>query len=112
LKNIFATMPNTCLSPSAARPEYVKALWKWPASKASEWDFSGHYPFPFPTRIIQAMLPQLKGIMSVELSAGQMVEDIRLAVNGAIPVEFFGKMGGIVFSPEEILNAFTAKFNL
>ena len=68
--------------------------------------------FPFPTRIIQAMLPQLKGIMSVELSAGQMVEDIRLAVNGAIPVEFFGKMGGIVFSPEEILNAFTAKFNL
>ena len=41
-----------------------------------------------------------------------MVEDIRLAVNGAVPVEFFGKMGGIVFSPEEVLNAFTAKFNL
>jgi 2-oxoglutarate ferredoxin oxidoreductase subunit alpha len=44
--------------------------------------------------------------MSVELSAGQMVEDIRLAVNGRIPVNFFGRLGGIVPSPEEVFEAF------
>ena len=44
--------------------------------------------------------------MSVELSAGQMVEDVRLAVNGKIPVNFYGRLGGIVPSPEEVLEAF------
>lgn len=68
--------------------------------------------FPFPTKAIQEMIPQLKGIMSIELSSGQMVEDIRLAVNGAIPVEFYGRMGGIVFSPEEVFDAFTKTFKL
>ncbi|MDD2289534.1 MAG: 3-methyl-2-oxobutanoate dehydrogenase subunit VorB [Bacteroidales bacterium] len=68
--------------------------------------------FPFPEKAIQQMLPQLKGIMSVELNAGQMVEDVRLAVNGAVPVEFYGRMGGSIFSPEEIFGAFSKKFNL
>ncbi|MDD3522213.1 MAG: 3-methyl-2-oxobutanoate dehydrogenase subunit beta, partial [Bacteroidales bacterium] len=68
--------------------------------------------FPFPEKAIQQTLPQLKGIMSVELNAGQMVEDVRLAVNGTVPVEFYGRMGGSIFSPEEIFGAFSKKFNL
>ncbi len=40
--------------------------------------------------------------MVFELNLGQMVEDVKLAVNGKVPVEFFGKVGGIVFTPEEI----------
>ena len=44
-----------------------------------------------------------------ELSAGQMVEDVRLAANGKVPVEFYGRMGGVVPSPEEILNALKEK---
>ncbi len=62
--------------------------------------------FPFPTAEINRMVPQLKSMMSVELSAGQMVEDVRLAVNGRIPVHFFGRLGGIVPSPEEVFEAF------
>jgi 2-oxoglutarate ferredoxin oxidoreductase subunit alpha len=58
------------------------------------------------------MLPQLKGIMSVELNSGQMVEDVKLAANGAVPVEFYGRMGGSIFSPEEVFKAFAEKFNL
>lgn len=44
--------------------------------------------------------------MSVELSAGQMIEDIKLTVNGKVPVNFYGRMGGSVPSPEEIYEAF------
>ena len=44
--------------------------------------------------------------MSVELNAGQMVEDVRLVVNGRVPVSFYGRMGGMVPSPEEIFEAF------
>lgn len=66
--------------------------------------------FPFPTKEIQALVPQLKSAMSIELSAGQMVEDVRLAVNGAVPVGFFGRLGGNICTPQEIYDAFL-KFN-
>ncbi len=62
--------------------------------------------FPFPNKEIDRLIPNLKSIMSVELSAGQMVEDIRLVTNGRVPVNFFGRQGGIVPSPEEVFNAF------
>ena len=62
--------------------------------------------FPFPVKPLEEMVPQLKSIMSVELSAGQMVEDVKLIVNGRVPVNFYGRMGGIVPSPEEIYEAF------
>ena len=62
--------------------------------------------FPFPIKQIDKFVPQLKSILSVELSAGQMVEDIRLVVNGRIPVQFYGRLGGIVPSPEEVYEAF------
>ena len=57
--------------------------------------------FPFPTKKIQELAQRVKGFMSVEMSAGQMVEDVRLAVNGSRPVGFYGRQGGIVPSAEE-----------
>ena len=65
--------------------------------------------WPFPTKAIQDFANRVKGILSVELNAGQMVEDIRLAVNGKIKVEHFGRLGGIVFTPDEILEALKEK---
>ena len=65
--------------------------------------------FPFPTNEIKRLADQVKGMLTVELSAGQMVDDVRLAVNGKVPVEFYGRMGGIVPSPDEVLNALKEK---
>jgi len=65
--------------------------------------------FPYPTKAIQEMLSQVKGILSVEMSAGQMVEDVRLAVNGKVPVQHFGRYGGIIPTPEEVLEALEQK---
>lgn len=61
--------------------------------------------YPFPVKPIHEMAKQVKGILSVEMSAGQMVEDVRLAVNGIIPVEHFGRFGGVIPTPEEIVAA-------
>jgi len=61
--------------------------------------------YPFPEKEIQRLVPQLKGILSVELSAGQMIEDIRLTVNGKVPVSFYGRLGGMIPTPEEVLEA-------
>jgi 2-oxoglutarate ferredoxin oxidoreductase subunit alpha len=59
--------------------------------------------YPFPSKAISELTSQLKGVFVVELNAGQMVEDVRLAVNGKVPVEFYGRMGGIIPPPDEIL---------
>ena len=61
--------------------------------------------YPFPTKAISNYTEKVKGILTVEMSAGQMVEDVRLAVNGRVPVEFYGRLGGIVPSPDEVFNA-------
>ncbi|OFZ06544.1 MAG: 3-methyl-2-oxobutanoate dehydrogenase subunit VorB [Bacteroidetes bacterium RIFOXYC12_FULL_35_7] len=61
--------------------------------------------FPFPSKKVAELATKVKGMMSVEMSAGQMVEDVKLAVNGKIPVEFYGRMGGMIPSPEEIVRA-------
>jgi len=61
--------------------------------------------FPFPYEQINLRANNIKGIMDVEMNAGQMVEDVKLSVNGKIPVEFYGRMGGIVPAPDEILEA-------
>ena len=65
--------------------------------------------WPFPTKAIAKRAEQVKAMLSVELNAGQMVEDVRLAVNGKVPVEHFGRLGGIVFTPEEIVEAVKTK---
>ena len=61
--------------------------------------------FPFPTKQIAELSKKVKGILVAEINAGQMVQDVRLAVNGAVPVEQFGRLGGIVPDPEEIVDA-------
>lgn len=65
--------------------------------------------YPFPTNEIKKLAEQVKGMLTVELSAGQMVDDVRLAVNGKVPVEFYGRMGGIVPSPDDVLNVLKEK---
>ncbi len=65
--------------------------------------------WPFPSKAIKRYVGQVKGILSVELNAGQMIEDIRLAVECKVKVEHFGRMGGIVFTPDEILKALKEK---
>ena len=61
--------------------------------------------FPFPKRPLFKLADQLKGILSVELNGGQMIEDVRLAVHHKVPVEHFGRSGGMIHTPEEILEA-------
>jgi 2-oxoglutarate ferredoxin oxidoreductase subunit alpha len=56
------------------------------------------------------MLGQVKGLLSVEMSAGQMVEDVRLAVNGKVPVEHYGRYGGIIPTPDEVVEALEQNF--
>ena len=65
--------------------------------------------FPYPTKEIQGLLGHVKGILSVELSTGQMVEDVRLAVEGKVKVEHFGRVGGVIHSPEEVVEALESK---
>lgn len=65
--------------------------------------------FPFPKKRLAEMSGQVKGMLSVEMSAGQMVEDVRLAVNGKIQVAYYGRMGGIIPSAEDILDALKQK---
>jgi 2-oxoglutarate/2-oxoacid ferredoxin oxidoreductase subunit alpha len=66
--------------------------------------------FPFPTKRINALADHVKGMLSVEMSAGQMVEDVLLSVNGKVPVYHFGRMGGIVTTPEEVVDYLKSKF--
>jgi 2-oxoglutarate ferredoxin oxidoreductase subunit alpha len=68
--------------------------------------------FPYPKDIIHKLAGQVKGMLSVELNAGQMVEDVRLAVNGKVKVEHYGRFGGAIHSPDEVLAAFEEKFLL
>ncbi len=65
--------------------------------------------WPFPYKAIAEQANKVKGILSVEMNAGQMVEDVRLAVKGNVPVEFFGRLGGIIPTPDEIVTALKEK---
>ena len=65
--------------------------------------------FPFPKKQLFELADQVKGILSVELNAGQMVEDVRLSVEHKVPVEHFGRTGGAIHTPEEILEALEQK---
>lgn len=61
--------------------------------------------WPFPSEAIRKAAQGKKGILVVELNAGQMIEDVRLAVHDSLPVKHFGRMGGIIPSPSEIVAA-------
>ena len=65
--------------------------------------------WPFPTKEIAELAKSKKGILVVEINAGQMVQDVLLAVNGAVPVEHYGRLGGIVPEPNEIVEALKDK---
>ena len=64
--------------------------------------------WPFPEKEIREYSKKVKGILTVEINAGQMVNDVKLAVGERIPVEHFGRLGGIVPDPEEVVTALEA----
>ncbi len=65
--------------------------------------------FPFPSKRINELADKMKLILSIEMSAGQMVEDVLLSVNGKVPVYHFGRMGGIVTAPDEVVEFLKSK---
>ena len=66
--------------------------------------------YPFPYKEINKLADQLKSIITVEMSSGQMIEDVKLAVNGKLEVDFYGRMGGVIATPEEIYDYFISKY--
>jgi len=65
--------------------------------------------YPFPSKRLNELAGKVKMMVSVEMSAGQMVEDVLLSVNGKVPVYHFGRMGGIVTEPEEVVEFLKSK---
>ncbi len=63
--------------------------------------------WPFPSTIIGQLTESAKNFLTVELSTGQMVEDVRLAVNGRKPVHFYGRCGGVVPGGKELLQQYS-----
>ena len=59
---------------------------------------------PFPYHIIDQLAGRVSGFLVTEMNSGQMLEDVRLAVKGRAPIEFYGRMGGVVPLPDEILH--------
>jgi 2-oxoglutarate ferredoxin oxidoreductase subunit alpha len=58
---------------------------------------------PFPTEVVAKLSKQAEAMLVVEMNAGQMLDDVRLASGGRVPVEFFGRLGGIMPFPDEVL---------
>jgi 2-oxoglutarate ferredoxin oxidoreductase subunit alpha len=65
--------------------------------------------FPFPSKRINELADRVKLILSVEMSSGQMVEDVIISVGGKVPVYHFGRMGGIVTTPDEVVEDLKSK---
>ena len=65
--------------------------------------------YPFPAKQIMQLANQVKGILSLELSAGQLIEDVRLAVEGKVKVIHYGRMGGMIYTPDEVLGIIEQK---
>ena len=61
--------------------------------------------WPFPEARISALADRIEGCLVVEMNAGQMIDDVRLAAGGQVPISFFGRMGGVVPMPDEIFHA-------
>ncbi len=66
--------------------------------------------WPFPVDEVKRLAAKVKGILVVEINAGQMIEDVRLACHDSVPVHHFGRLGGIVPNPQEVLDAFIDRF--
>ncbi len=68
--------------------------------------------WPFPSKAIAALAGKVKGILVAEMNAGQMIEDVRLAVEGKVPVVHFGRNGGIVPNPGEVVDSLASQFSI
>ncbi len=66
--------------------------------------------WPFPGKEIARISQQTKGILVPEMNAGQMIIDVRLAVEGRTPIRHFGRLGGIVPTPDELADSFNKNF--
>jgi 2-oxoglutarate/2-oxoacid ferredoxin oxidoreductase subunit alpha len=60
--------------------------------------------FPFPSKRLNKLADTVRLMLTVEMSAGQMVEDVMLSVNGKVPVHHYGRMGGIIPTPDEVVD--------
>lgn len=60
--------------------------------------------WPFPEKELNETVKNAKNILVVEMSMGQMIDDVRLAINCRLPVEFYGRTGGVVPAPSDILD--------
>ncbi len=67
--------------------------------------------YPFPSAELSRLAEKVNFMLAIELSAGQMVEDVRLAVANKTKVEFYGRCGGMIYSPDEILEVLENKIN-
>lgn len=67
--------------------------------------------WPYPAQAIHELSSKVKEIFCVEINAGQMIQDVRLAVEGQCPVSHYGRMGGMVPTPEEIAGVILQKVN-
>ena len=63
---------------------------------------------PFPVKAIEALIPTTKAFLVVEMNNGQMLEDVRLVVSGRKPIAFYGRMGGVVPYPDDVLREIQA----
>ncbi|MBI9102639.1 MAG: 3-methyl-2-oxobutanoate dehydrogenase subunit VorB [Spirochaetales bacterium] len=61
--------------------------------------------WPFPYKAFEKIGPKTKAVLCVEMSAGQMIDDVKIAVAGRQPVEFYGRSGGIIPVPSEVADA-------
>jgi 2-oxoglutarate ferredoxin oxidoreductase subunit alpha len=59
--------------------------------------------YPYPYQRLKELASQVKRMLTIELNSGQMIEDVRLAVEGKVPVDYYGRMGGMLPTPEEIV---------
>ena len=78
----------------AARDEGIKAGLLRPISL-----------YPYPYEAVRQLSEKVRSLLVVEMNGGQMVDDVRLAVEGRVPVNFYGRMGGMVPMPDEVLEA-------
>jgi len=65
--------------------------------------------FPFPVQQIASAIQRVKGVLVVEMNAGQMIEDVKLSVGQNVKIEHYGRFGGIIPSPDEVVKALEQK---
>ena len=65
---------------------------------------------PFPFEVIEQLAGRVSAFLVTEMNSGQMLEDVRLAVKGRAPIEFYGRMGGVVPLPDELLREIVTEY--